>query len=415
MLWGKCCSIGFISVQAAVIVFTNDARRDLARLDADGLVDDAPLFGVVLLARAVSLQQQGEVEAAVGLYEQVLATGADSPVLRSNLGAAYAHLGRYEEAVSQYERALAADGANLAIRRNLALAFYKTGRLEEAAGEAETVLAAQPGNEWATLFLADCRFRLGQSARVVELLQPLAGRAAPDRAVSYLLGMALLAEGRTAEAQGAIDRVLRDDSAEAHVFLAMMYMRDDDCEQALPEIRKALDRNPGVPLANFLDGRCLMDEKRSDFPGAIAAFRRELASSPNDFESNLYLGNLLREGGQHDEALPFLERARRLRPDDMAAKFSLGAVYVALSRTEEALPLLEQVAKVAPDHLQTQMQLAVVYHRLGRTEDSARARAAVGKIQSEGENRFFKGVSDALARLLGKTAPAGKDEAPAKP
>jgi hypothetical protein len=53
------------------------------------------------------------------------------------------------------------------------------------------------------------------------------------------------------------------------------------------------------------------------------------------------------------------------------------------------------------------MQLAVAYHRLGRTEDSARARAAVGRIQSEGENRFFKGVSDALSRLLGKTtAPA---------
>jgi hypothetical protein len=50
------------------------------------------------------------------------------------------------------------------------------------------------------------------------------------------------------------------------------------------------------------------------------------------------------------------------------------------------------------------MQLAVAYHRLGRTEDSARARAAVGRIQSEGENRFFKGVSDALSRLLGKTA-----------
>jgi tetratricopeptide (TPR) repeat protein len=56
-----------------------------------------------------------------------------------------------------------------------------------------------------------------------------------------------------------------------------------------------------------------------------------------------------------DEALPFLERALRLRPEDMAAKFSLGALYVALGRTEEALPLLEQVAKVTPDHLQTQM------------------------------------------------------------
>jgi len=335
--------------------------------------------------------------------------GADSPVLRSNLGAAYARLGRYDEAVVQYERALAVDGANVAIRRNLALAFYKTGRVAEAAGETEKVLAAQPGNEAATLLLADCRFRLGQNARVIELLEPLAGRTTQDRAVSYLLGMALLAAGRAAEAQRAIDRVLRDDTAEAHVFLAMMFMKDGDCEKALPEIRRALEQNPQVPLVNSLNGQCLMDEKRNDFPGAIAAFRAELAVDPNHFESNLFLGDLLREGGQAEEALPFLERAARLRPEDVAAKFSLGALYVALGRTQEGLPLLEQVAKVAPEHLQTQMQLAVAYHRLGRAEDSARARAAVGRIQSEGEDRFFKGVSDALGRLLGKTTAASPD------
>jgi hypothetical protein len=62
--------------------------------------------------------------------------------------------------------------------------------------------------------------------------------------------------------------------------------------------------------------------------------------------------------------------------------------------------------------LQTQMQLAVAYHRLGRTADSARAREAVGRLQSEGENRFFSGVSEALGRLLGKTSDAAR---PAKP
>ena len=138
---------------------------------------DAPADPAALLARAVSLHQKGDVEGAVALYERVLALGADSPVLRSNLGAAYAGLGRYEDAVEQYGRALATDGGNVAIRRNLALAFYKAGRLTEAAGEAEKVLAAQPENEQATLLLADCRFRLGQNARVIEILQPLAARA----------------------------------------------------------------------------------------------------------------------------------------------------------------------------------------------------------------------------------------------
>jgi len=186
----------------------------------------------------------------------------------------------------------------------------------------------------------------------------------------------------------------------------MMYMRDGDCAKAEPEIRRVLDANPRLPLVNFLNGQCLMDEKHSDWPGAMEAFRAELAIDPNHFESNLYLGDLLREGGQHEEALPFLERARRVRPENLGAEFSLGAVYVALGRTEEALPLLEAVAQAAPDHLQTHMQLAVVYTRLGRTADAQREKAAVARVASEGESRFFKGVSDALARLLAMPAPA---------
>jgi tetratricopeptide (TPR) repeat protein len=365
-----------------------------------------------LLSRAVSLHQAGDLEGAVAAYEQLLALGAESPAIRSNLGAAYAQLGRYDGAIEQYRRALAADAGNVAIRRNLALAYYKTGRMSDAAQEAQAIVGAQPDNDAAKVLLADCLYRLGQGRRVIELLQPVAERSA-DRAVSYLLGMALIGEGRMKEAQSAIDRVLRDDSPEAHVFLAMMYLRDQDCDKALPEIRRALDGNPKLPLVNFLNGQCLMDEKRADWPGAMDAFRAELAVDANHFDANLYLGDLLREGARHDEALPYLERARRLRPDDLAAQFSLGAVYVALGRTEEALPLLEQVEQAAPDHLQTHMQLAVAYHRLGRTADSARERALVGKLQSEGESRFFSGVSAALGRLLGKTPTQA--EPPAKP
>jgi tetratricopeptide (TPR) repeat protein len=368
----------------------------------------APAAGdaAAMLGEAVRLHQAGDMAGAAAGYERALAAGVDDPAVRSNLGAAYASLGRYDDAVEQYRRALARDAANVAIRRNLALAYYKTGRMEDAAREAEAVALAQPDSEAARLLLADCLFRLGRNARVIDLLQPLAGRASPDRAVSYLLGMALLGEGRMAEAQAAIDRVLRDEAPEAHVFLATMYLRDGDCAKAEPEIRRALAANPKLPTVNFLDGQCRMDQNRSDWPGAIEAFRAELAVDPNHFEANLYLGDLLREGARHDEALPYLERARRLRPESLGARFSLGAVLVALGRTDEALPLLEAVARAAPDHLQTHMQLAVVYTRLGRADDAAAEKAAVKRLATEGESRFFKGVSDALARLLAMPAPA---------
>jgi tetratricopeptide (TPR) repeat protein len=368
-----------------------------------------------LLAKAVALHQSGDIQGAVAAYEQVLQLEPNNPGVRSNLGAAYAHLGRYEEAIEEYRKALDVDGTNSAIRRNLALALYKAGRLREASEEASRVVAMEPENESAVLLLADCHLRLGEYARVVDLLRPVAGRFSEDRAVSYLLGVALLAQGKNAEALGAIDRILRDNSPEAHVFLAMTYVRDRDCGKALPEIQLALQGNPKLPLVNFLHGQCLMDDKVNDWKGASEAFRRELEIDPNHFDANLLLGNLLREGGRPEEALSYLAHAARLRSDDLAARFSLGAVYVALDRTAEALPLLESVAAAVPDHLQTHMQLAVVYHRLGRTEDAARERATVGRLQSEAEATFFQGVSKALGNLLGKSAPSEPAPAPRKP
>ena len=199
--------------------------------------------------------------------------------------------------------------------------------------------------------------------------------------------------------------MLRDDAPEAHVFLAMMYMRDGDCGKAEPEIRSALDANPKLPLVNFLNGQCLMDEMRNDWPGAIDAFQAELAVDPNHFDANLYLGDLLREGAspRRGAAVPRARAAAAAR--HLGARFSLGAVYVALGRTEEALPLLESVAQVAPDHLQTHMQLAVATRGSAAPPTPSARRRRSSASRTRAKSRFFRGVSDALARLLALTDP----------
>jgi tetratricopeptide (TPR) repeat protein len=246
---------------------------------------------------------------------------------------------------------------------------------------------------------------LGEHDEVVRLLRRPDGLPHEGRAAQYLLGTALLAAGRVDEAQAVLDRVLKEDSAEAHVVLATMYVRDSECGKAAPEIEKALARNPRLPLVNYLHGKCLMEDQVSDWAGAAAAFRRELAVNPSHFESNLLLGELLRQEGENEEALRYIEHAARLRGDDLAVRYSRGALYLALGRTEEALPLLEQVAAAVPDHLQAHVQLAVAYHRLGRTADATRERETVGRLQAQSESRFFSTVSEAMAKLIGKTAP----------
>lgn len=361
-----------------------------------------------LLSRALELHQAGDLKGAADLYVQILTVVPGASHVRSNLGAAWAGLGRYEDAVDQYQQALKQED-DPSIRRNLALALVKTGKIQEAAAEAERALLAQPGDRDALLLLADCRLRLGETQGAIDLLKPAEAASPDDKAVAYLLGTALLDANRTGEAQIVMDRLFRDDSPESHVLLATMHERHKDWASALAELEKARAGNPRLPLVNFLYGECQM-KQRNDWAGAAAAFRKELEIDPNHFESNLLLGTLLREEGRHEEALAYLTRAARARGDDLAVRFSLGAAYLGLGRTAEAQPLLEAVAAAAPSHVPTHMQLAILYHRLGRPEDATRERAAVLRLQKDAETRSFQGVRESISDLIGKSGDPAASE-----
>jgi len=209
------------------------------------------------------------------------------------------------------------------------------------------------------------------------------------------------------EAQSAIDRVLRDDSPEAHVFLAMMYLRDQECDKALPEIAGAR-RQPEAALVNFLNGQCLMDERRADCRGRWTRSAPSSRSTRTTSTRTSTWRPAARGGATTRRCLP--RAAHRLRPDDLAAKFSLGALYVALGRTEEALPLLERWRRRRP----ITCRLTCSW-RSCTTLGGARTRPASGRSSASCRARrepLLQRVSAALGRLLGKTPAA---EPPAKP
>jgi tetratricopeptide (TPR) repeat protein len=360
----------------------------------------------LILSRALVLHHAGDLEGAAALYVQVLRATPGAARVRSNLGAAYAALGRYDDAIDQYRRALD-DESDTSIRRNLALALQKAGRVREAADEAQLVLAAEPGNRDAILILADCSWCLGESQAAIELLAPIAGTASVDHAIAYLLGRALLDVGRTDDAQAVMDPLFRDGSPEGHVLMGLMYSQRQMWAEARAELETARRANPRLALVNFLLGQALA--RAMDWEGAKAALRAELDCDPNQFDSNLLLGNILREEGLCAEALVLLERAARMRPDDLAVQFSLGAVYLAMGRLHEARDLLDSVSRGAPEHLPTRLQLAVLYTRLGDREKAAEARVEARRLQELAGEHSFQGAIDVVRDLRGRTSDAGHD------
>ena len=335
--------------------------------------------------RATQLHQSGDLQGAVRAYVAILATHPARVDVRSNLGAAYSALGRYEDAIQEYKRALIVDGSNYAIRFNLALAYYKAAWFSDAAAELERFVAAVPESPQtanARLVLADCQVRLGEYKKVIQSLSPLAEADATDRTLAYLLGSALIGDGQLDKGQAIIDRLFRhEDSAEAHLLMASILLLADDAQAALKEAQRALELNPKLPSVQAWHGRVLM--RLGDTEKAKVAFKNELATNANDFEANLYLGVLLRQDKQLEEAATHLQRAIQLRPREQYARYHLAAVYATAGKPKDALPLLVGVLKEHTDFVEARVLLASVYYRLNRKDDGDREKAIIQKSNAE--------------------------------
>ena len=335
-----------------------------------------------LFTRGNERLASGDTEGAIQAYQALLKTHPERIDARSNLGAAFARLGRYEDAIEEYQKALQFDPENSAIRFNLGLAHYKAAQFSKAAAELVKVVADQPDNANPVLVLADCYLSLGEYKNVVDLLAPREAAFKNDRAFLYLLGTALIRDGQTEKGQVLVDRILRDgESAEARLLMGMGHLMVSDYPGALKELTRAVELNPKLLSVNLYYGRALLANSQRE--KAAEAFRRELGQNPNDYETNYYLGVLLKEDRQFDQAMSFLERALMLRPGAVNARFQIGSLHLAAGDLPEAERMLKEVAREAPDFPDVHAALAKLYYRLKRKEDGDREQAILQKLNVE--------------------------------
>jgi tetratricopeptide (TPR) repeat protein len=334
-----------------------------------------------LLKEAESLHRTGKLDQAIKDYRLFLAQHPDVAPVRSNLGAALAAAGRYDEAIVEYQRALQLQPLPQ-IRLNLALAHYKALQLTEAASELMALHDADPRDLKIALLLGDCYFRLGDYRKAVELLDPLEATHPEERALDYLLGMALIRDGQVDKGGVLVNKILRDgNSAEAHLMLGAARLEVFDASGAVDDLSAAVKLDPKLPMAHYLYGNALLTlGHRSD---AMQCFREELAIDPNEFGSNLYLGVMLNQGEEYKEAIPYLARARQVRPDDPAVPYQLAIGQIGMGNLEQGRKSLEALLKDSPSFLDARVSLARLYYRLHLKQDGDRERAIIDKLNAE--------------------------------
>ncbi len=316
------------------------------------LLRDRPDHPDALHLVGLAAYDRGDLKTAVRWIERAIAADDANPAYHINLGNARKAAGDLEGAVKSYEAALARRPGFPPARKNLGLALTAMGRHQEALTQFQRVLDAHPDDPEAAAHIVlplraldqrdaaieHCRRALARHPENVGLLSNLgnllreAGR--PDEAESFYrraielqpghpgiwnnLGNALGDLKRPAEALDAYQRAteLKPAYHEAWISMGVAQMAMEQSEAAADSFRRATEIRPDFAVAHRGLGDAL--GKRWMLSAAADSYRRALDLDPNAETFN-NLGNVLKDGGEVEEALGCYREALALQPDYVVA------------------------------------------------------------------------------------------------
>lgn len=348
------------------------------------------LLGVALQAQdfqtlaqqAMQLQQTGNYAAAEDVYRKLLELDPNQVATHVNLAIVMVNLGQFDAAIQQYQQAEKLLPGDPRIEMNLGLAYEKSGRLEAACQTFDQLHGSYPQEQKVTVLLADCSLQLGNDAKVIDLLTPVASQTNDDLAISYMLGMALLHQHRTEEAQVQLDRILKNGAtAESHFLLGTRAFEAADYPEAAKQFAGAAALNPKLPQLQSFLGRALL--YTGDPESASRAFRLELDSNPSDFAANLGLAQILVFKKDYNAAQPFAQRAHDTRPNSSDAALALAQSLAGENQFAAARPLGEQAEHALPKSAEVHRLMAAIYTGLNDSASANRETRISGQLESQ--------------------------------
>jgi len=269
--------------------------------------------------------------------------------------------------------------------------------------------------------------------KAIALLTPLAAANPKDAHILYDLGSAHDALDHTAPAEQSYRAAITDDPKflDPHVALGLLLARNgrladgraelvnvksipsDDPQlkgqafralarideksrpgDARDELLEALKLTPETPEDTLL-GAELAESAEHGSGAAEAAYRKVLATTPNDPAAASELAHLLVKELRGAEAETILEAALKAHPGDPALTVQLGSLYSNEGKIAQAIPLVETLYQAEPKDPNVAHLLAGLYLD---TKDFARAEPILATLSAQ--NPRDTSVADDRARAL---------------
>lgn len=224
-------------------------------------------------------------------------------------------------------------------------------------------LAPDEGRREFALLMAVSEFESAIGALQEELK-----RSPNDPELLEALAVGYARNHRWAEADAAYTRWLEAEPDRLDILLDRAGVRKEreQYHAAAADCREVLRRSPGHFQARLLLAHCLLSE--ANLAEAETELRRCRALRPERVEPLVGLTACAVAREDFDEAQTLIGRALELDASSKLALLEQADLHMRRQRYEQALPFLDHARKLYPEEKQVYLKLAQVYRSLGKTD-----------------------------------------------
>ncbi len=196
-------------------------------------------------------------------------------------------------------------------------------------------------------------FKAGRLAEAADCCGKLLNRTSRDFQALHLLGRIRIKQGAFDEAVFFLSAALGAGSPDPNDTVATLNdlvsaeLAQGHIEAAIDHAQRALDIQPGNPVALQALGNALYDAER--FDEAIGIYHQRLAAQPNSADIYNNLANALHASGKLEQAAEAYRHAVTLRPDTAELHANLGHVLCLLERIDEAVECYRRAIAIDPN------------------------------------------------------------------
>lgn len=333
--------------------YYQEGLLDKALNTYEKILEEEPKAADLLHAIAILKAQQGHYECALTYINNALKEAPSHAIIHNNKGNILVHLNKLNAAQESYQKAINYNPDYATAYNGLGKCLYKQNKFTEAQHCFEKALTLKPDYIEAHYNHALVLIKKEKWTDAIAELEPIIDSHPDFTAALGQLGELYLQIGDYQKALRALDRraELEPEHVEANHSLAQALMLTNHIEEAILFYEKTLMLSPNHPEANHNLANSYM--MLGDIEKALNYFLRQLEITPLP-ETYYNIGVILLSQERNQEAIQYLEEAKKWQPDYLPIYLNLGGIYLKQQLYEEAISAYQTALLLDPDNKEIQ-------------------------------------------------------------